>query len=806
MWGTELGRYRLLDEIGSGGMGRVFRGQVTTPSDTLAEGAVVALKVVHPHLLTKEGFLPRFLREAAIGQRIDHPNVVRTYDVEEAETAQGSCHFLAMEYVEGQTLRQLLDEMTRVPEALCRHIGREIARALSAIHDAGVVHRDLKPENVLITPEHEVKVMDLGVALLADAAVRISQTGVFVGSVEYAAPEQIRGSEDVLDGRADLHALGAILYELATSTHPFRADHMPAVMRKILEDEPRRCGELNPQVSAFYENLVHCLLEKDPDRRVASAAEVSSILSEGEGGAWWTARAQALRDETRRSLRRIRMPRATDIYGRENELAMLRRLYDDACAGEGRVLFLQGEPGVGKTRLIDEFVASLGDERESPHFLYGAYPPGGGGTWDGALSAAYREHFGTEGLEQRLPPYLAATPSLVPSFAALLRGDAPPPDAPSLTEDSLQTAFVQTSHALAAERPTIILVDDIHRAPQGSVALFTALARAAAGQRILLVGTREEGASQSWASELIRLPHVHSLLLSRLGPKALTRLLFEAVGSERLAHELAGHIALKTDGNPFFVFEVIQMLREESTLRRAVDGSWTLEGTIGEIRIPSSVYDLVQARIGRLDASDRDLLEVASCLGVEFDPVLVGRVLGEPTLPTLRRFAQIEREHRLVRSSGRGMVFDHPTVQQALYEGLFLPLREQYHGMIVDVLHAEESRDSGSGGATGDDTRPSCTSTPCAERAKRSPGSSCRRRSTISWPAICGRRRLTSSRRASRNQGFSRARTASPCSYGSAPSWASSAGTCDAARWWRRRSRCSKMSRTPRPRGSCIGS
>src|SRR6185295_2408866 len=178
MEGTTLGPYRIERELGAGGMGRVYAARVVSRCPGLAEGALV------------------------------HENVVRTFDCD----AMGGHHFLVMEYVEGQTLRSLLAELDRVPEELCRHIGREVAKGLAAIHAVGVVHRDMKPENVLVTKEHVVKVMDLGVARLADEALRLSQSGAFVGSVQYAAPEQFRSAADV-DARADLHALGLILYE-----------------------------------------------------------------------------------------------------------------------------------------------------------------------------------------------------------------------------------------------------------------------------------------------------------------------------------------------------------------------------------------------------------------------------------------------------------------------------------------------------------------------------------------------------------------------------------------------------------------
>ncbi len=179
---------------------------------------------------------------------------------------------MIMEFVAGQTLRSLLIELGRVPEELCRHIGREVAKALAAIHASGIVHRDLKPENVLITQDEVVKVMDLGVARLQDAALQLSQTGVFVGSVQYAAPEQFTGMSNELDGRADLYALGTVLYELSTGQHPFglTAEFLTLVQR-ILHDTPRPVGHLNPQLSPFFEEVVNALVMKDRDDRVPSA-------------------------------------------------------------------------------------------------------------------------------------------------------------------------------------------------------------------------------------------------------------------------------------------------------------------------------------------------------------------------------------------------------------------------------------------------------------------------------------------------------------------------------------------------------
>jgi serine/threonine-protein kinase len=272
--GTSLGPYRIERELGSGGMGKVYAAVVAGRCPGLDIGTCVALKVVHPHLLEADGFFKRFLREAEIGRVVRHENVVRTFDCDQVVLDGTTYAFLVMEYVEGQTLRDLLDELDRVPEELCRHIGREVCKGLSAVHAAGVIHRDMKPDNVLITADHVVKVMDLGVARLQDEALRLSQTGAFVGSIHYAAPECFRqGGKDV-DGRADLHALGLVLYELACGTNPYAADDVPQILRRVMHEDPRRLGDVNPQLSPFFEEVVHCLLAKEPGERFSTAAEL----------------------------------------------------------------------------------------------------------------------------------------------------------------------------------------------------------------------------------------------------------------------------------------------------------------------------------------------------------------------------------------------------------------------------------------------------------------------------------------------------------------------------------------------------
>jgi tetratricopeptide (TPR) repeat protein len=166
------------------------------------------------------------------------------------------------------------------------------------------------------------------------------------------------------------------------------------------------------------------------------------------------------------------------------------------------------------------------------------------------------------------------------------------------------------------------------------------------------------------------------------------RLLGDALHSARLAEELSALIALKSDGNPFFVFELLRGLRDGQFLRQKQDGTWETTQVIRDIQVPSSIAELVQTRVADLDAEDKNVLDVAACCGFEFDPLVVAAALGIAQIPAMQRLARIERRHRLVRSAGRRFVFDHHQVQEALYAGMPELLREPYHAAIGEAIEA----------------------------------------------------------------------------------------------------------------------
>ena len=269
--GHRLGPYEVLAPLGAGGMGEVYRARDVRLDRT------VAVKILPPELAVDERYRQRFEREARAASALSHPHIAHVYDVGE----QDGTHFIAMEYVEGENLRELV---TRGPLDVDRvvEIGAQMASALEEAHGRGVVHRDIKSANAVVTPKGQVKVLDFGLArrdrdgvgpLDSEQVTEArTQAGVVVGTVPYMSPEQALGKD--LDARTDLFSLGVVLYELATGRLPFVGNTATQTIDQICHATPVELGASRKGVPAELERIVRKCLEKDRDRRYASARDL----------------------------------------------------------------------------------------------------------------------------------------------------------------------------------------------------------------------------------------------------------------------------------------------------------------------------------------------------------------------------------------------------------------------------------------------------------------------------------------------------------------------------------------------------
>ncbi|HEY5022095.1 MAG TPA: protein kinase, partial [Gemmatimonadaceae bacterium] len=290
--GRTISHFDLREALGAGGMGVVYRAHDTRL------GRVVALKFLFPHYNLDASAKARFLREAHAAAALDHPNLCTVHEV---GTSDEGWLFLAMALYQGETLRARLtrDGPILVREAV--EIARQIAEGLQAAHSAGIVHRDLKPGNVMLLPDGTVRILDFGLAKARDQS--LSETGVRFGTVSYMSPEQIRGGN--VDGRSDLWALGVVLYEMLTGRKPFSGDEEVAIAHAILHDEPELPSTHRGDISAALEGIVVRLLEKEPAKRYADAAELlrdlarTPTLTDGTTGPLQAVVARVMAEEPR---------------------------------------------------------------------------------------------------------------------------------------------------------------------------------------------------------------------------------------------------------------------------------------------------------------------------------------------------------------------------------------------------------------------------------------------------------------------------------------------------------------------------
>jgi predicted ATPase len=353
--GTRLGPYEILSQLGAGGMGEVYRARDSRL------GRTVALKVLPERFSQTPDLRKRLDQEARAISKLSHPNICTLHDIGRQEGTD----FLVLEFVEGQTLRELLASGP-LPMRKVIPIAVQIAEGLANAHEAGVVHRDLKPENLMVSPDR-VKILDFGLAKLglendehAGACTLVgehTQPGVILGTVKYMSPEQ--ASAQAVDFRSDQFSLGTVLYEMATGKHPFQKGTQAQTLAAIIVEEPKTIGSLNPEVPPPFCWVVERCLAKEPEKRYFSTHDIVRDLV-------------AIRDrltdlQIRRAENRpsnLPVP-GTALVGREEEIAAAKQLLERP---EVRLVTITGPGGIGKSRLAIEVARQMAEQ-----FFSGVY-------------------------------------------------------------------------------------------------------------------------------------------------------------------------------------------------------------------------------------------------------------------------------------------------------------------------------------------------------------------------------------------------------------------------------------------------
>jgi len=668
--GALLGnRYQIGSELGRGGMGVVYR---ATDRELQRE---VAIKIVHEASSSPEA-RERLLREARAAAALNHPGIVSVYDVGEDDGAP----FFVMELVAGPSLRwsrpTSFEDIVEIAGQLCE--------ALEHAHAQGLVHRDLKPDNVLLAEiggKRLVKLADLGLAIPSSGS-RLTQAGMIVGTADYMSPEQAMG--DPIDGRADLYSLGVLLYELTTGRLPFLGEHPLAVVSQHVNAPVVPPRAIRPEIPRALEAAILKLLAKDPAGRFATAAPAglalrSSLEAEASPEGKGPGVAIALLDALSRGR----------LVSRDRELAEVRELWRRARGGRGHGALLSGEPGAGKTRLAREIViqAALDGavvlqggcyeyEATTPYLPFAE-----------AIRRWVHEQKDDEKLRSLAGDTAQQLSKLAPELESRLGPFAKRPELPPHEERLLLfDAVAELLRTLAGSRGLLFHLDDIHWADSSTLWLLAHLFRTLKEERVLFLGCYRE-------TELDRAHPLSKALVDwnreRLATRISlgrfdvieTRAQLAALLGEDVSEEFSVLVHRETDGNPFFVEEVLKALIEQGAIFRGKT-NWERSGA-EELRIPQSVKEAIGHRLNRVTPACNEVLRAAAVLGKTFDFTELAAADDRSEDTLLDALDEAVTAQLLIAGKGDSFSFTHDKIREVLYEELNAVRRRRIHARVA---------------------------------------------------------------------------------------------------------------------------
>ena len=673
---TLLDRYRIDAELGKGGMGIVYRGH------DLVLNRSVALKVLNAAYLSETG-KARLLTEARAAAKLNHSNIVTIYDVAEAQ----GIPFIVMELVPGETPGRQPDLNL---EATIRLIS-QVCAALEHAHTAGIIHRDLKLENIILTPERGVKLMDFGLARLSEGP-RLTEDGTIMGTILYMAPELLMGEEASV--QSDLYALGVMFYELASGHPPFKGGDHLALISQHLHATPVPPSTYNPAIPAGVETLILKLLAKQPEDRPASATEVRADLEAASGSV------EKREDSAGTALDRMVRGR---LVGRDRELKDALQLWHKVQQGEGAILLISGEPGIGKSRLAREVMVQVHIEHGTS--LVGeCYAEG-----NVPYSAFAQMILNISDWPADLSPLvLADLISLAPELRVRYPDvTANPRLDPQAEQQRLyESAFIFFAR-MASEAPLMLMLEDMHWADGGTIALARSLARRFHQTKtkvLMLLTFREvELTEQKGLSDLLNNWHrehlASAIKLHRLDAQG-TQNMLEALFAESVTADFADRVYRETEGNPFFIEEICKALIDGGQVYRE-NGQWQRRSTTS-LEMPRSIRMAIETRLSGLPESSQEILHFAAVLGrrFEFDVLQAATdsmdaQTEENLIIALEAAERVQLLFEVGREGGGTFEFAHALIPTTLMEGISGMRRRRLHRRAIaalEKLHPEDDK------------------------------------------------------------------------------------------------------------------
>jgi len=667
MIGKIVSHYRILERLGKGGMGEVYKAEDT------ALGRTVAIKFLPEAIADDATAVERFHREARAASALNHPNIVTVHEI--GQEATGS--YLVMEWIQGETLRSRMKRSMDLAAVI--DIGLQVARALKTAHQAGIVHRDIKPENIMVRSDGYIKLVDFGLARVGitpdgqTVSVGITKEGTWMGTIDYFSPEQARA--ETLEWGSDIFSFGIVLYEAATGVHPFGAGSPFSTANGILSQDPIPPTRINPGLPATLERLLLSMLQKDWRLR-PTAAEVEQVLDSLRSPAS-DMEAVFLKTPDRHTV------------GRSPQLRELYAALELATAGRGSLVCVSGEAGIGKSTLIEEFVATL---KGSGHPCSVARGRCSERLADGEAYLPVLEaldsllHSGSGDSVSRIMRTLA--PSWFLELAPSQQQDSSMirlADSKATSQERLKREFLALLQELCRHRPLLLFLEDVHWIDTSTVDLVAYITSRFEALPLLVVVTYRAGEMVDSMRPLMQLKldlegrgACRELSLQYLSKADVEGYLALEFPQHLLPASFPEFLWQRTEGNPLFMVDLVRDLRDRKFIVQE-QGRWILSRPIEQIGndVPASVRSMIQRKIESLSEQDRRLLQAASVEGAEFHSVVLASVVSADAADVEERLENIERNHFFVQKIGEKefpdgtltlqLRFVHALYQNALY-------------------------------------------------------------------------------------------------------------------------------------------
>ncbi|MBN1899425.1 MAG: diguanylate cyclase [Spirochaetes bacterium] len=687
-------RFQIVSRIGEGGMSVVFRARDKEKKTD------VAVKFLKPGVTSSyiEDVI-RFKREIESVSKLNYPHIVKPF-------SSGEYHnipYIVMEYVEGQSMDELFEEGSSFGQRDIISLIKQLSQALDYVHGKGIIHRDLKPGNVMISGKRgglKAKLLDFGVALMMELG-RIKAEEEIVGTFGYMSPEATGIINKQIDERSDLYSLGILFYRLLTGELPFKGKEISKILHQQVAVEPPKISQVKSGVPVVLEDMISKLLFKEPELRYQSAKGLIYDLERFEKG-----EKDFIVGEKDQ---KIKLSYQTRLVGRESELNKLKKMFNQARDSKGSICLVAGEPGIGKSRLVEELRGYV-YENEGLFFSGRCYDQENKIPYqpfrdaiNGYISYVEKMHGQEKETEvKRIKGVLGDLGEII----IRLNGNmgkvlGKVKDLVALDPERENQRFLMVAsrffrHLAPEDRICVLFLDDLQWSDEGSLSLLKEITENIKKSNLLILGTyrNNEVTEDHSLIKMIKYSEskgypVEAITIERFSHDRMNRLVAQILGAhEERSHRLTDYILQKTGGNTFFAINVIRELVEEKALLWK-EGIWLEDwNKIQKIKVSTNMIDVILKRIEELPRDLTDLLCMGSVIGREFEIRLLYHLFPDHSQERIVELIDNAIKIQMLdRSMERGKVlFVHDRIKEAFYQKIGIKLKKSYHLKIAGQI------------------------------------------------------------------------------------------------------------------------